>query len=143
MTQIENRLNELFEELVPASGTADTVAGEIIRAISRIGYRWVNDGDAIGHGYGRETCNPAARFLISITGDENIENAIFDMWKADTEAEYEELLADLESHVLEYVETHEELKKTKNEQDMFDFRDDEEDVDYYDEDEDEAESWWF
>ena len=36
MTAAEQRINALFEELVPASGKADTVAGEIIRAVSRI-----------------------------------------------------------------------------------------------------------
>ena len=33
---IEEKLNGMFEELVPASGKADTAAGEIVRAICRI-----------------------------------------------------------------------------------------------------------
>ena len=28
--------------------------------MSRIGYRFYNDGDQLGIGYGKETCNPAA-----------------------------------------------------------------------------------
>ena len=43
-----NRVNTKFEELVPLEGKADTLAGEIIRAISRIGYRFYNDGDLVG-----------------------------------------------------------------------------------------------
>ena len=61
MTAAEQRINALFEELVPASGKADTVAGEIIRAVSRIIYRNYNDGDHVGVGYGNETCNPVSR----------------------------------------------------------------------------------
>ena len=57
------RFDELFDELVPMSGKADSLAGEIIRAVSRIVYRYYNDGDIVGVGYGNETCNPAARFL--------------------------------------------------------------------------------
>ncbi len=64
MTKNHERINQLFEELVPASGKAENLAGELVRAMARIGYRWYNDGDQVGIGYGRETCNPAARFLI-------------------------------------------------------------------------------
>ena len=64
MTKNHERINELFEELVPGSGKAESLAGELVRAMARIGYRWYNDGDQVGIGYGRETCNPAARFLI-------------------------------------------------------------------------------
>ena len=68
-TTAEKRLNQLFDELVPARGAAKTVAGEIVRAISRIGYRNYNDGDHIGVGYGNETCNPAARYLSAKCGE--------------------------------------------------------------------------
>lgn len=53
MITAEQKINALFAELVPASGKADTVAGEIVRAVSRIGYRNYNDGDHIGVGYGK------------------------------------------------------------------------------------------
>ena len=43
-----DRVNAKFEELVPLEGKADTLAGEIVRAISRIGYRIYNDGDQVG-----------------------------------------------------------------------------------------------
>lgn len=59
-------LENAFEGHVPVSGKADTLYGEIIRAINRIGYRYNNDGDHIGVGYGKETCNAAARFLMII-----------------------------------------------------------------------------
>ena len=55
MTKNEERINALFEELVPPMGKADSLAGELVRATCRIGYRYFNDGDHIGIGYGKET----------------------------------------------------------------------------------------
>lgn len=37
----------LWRRLVPAEGKASTVAGEVLRAVSRLYYRWYNDGDRI------------------------------------------------------------------------------------------------
>lgn len=134
MTITENKISELFEELVPNTGKADTVAGEIIRAICRIGYRYYNEGDHIGVGYGNETCNPAARYLMNI-GDEQIDNAISNMWGVYSDSIYEEWLDKLEKAVLEYLESNPDLKTAVNKEDMWDYRADE-DVDDYDEEED-------
>ena len=79
MTAAENRINALFEELVPVSGKADTVAGEIVRAVTRIAYRNWNDGDHVGVGYGKETCNPAARYLMERAGSK-VGEAGRNMW---------------------------------------------------------------
>lgn len=60
---------EFEDEFVPDSGMADSVAGEIVRAMDRLLYRWFNDGDMVGVGYGNETCNSSNRFLESaVTG---------------------------------------------------------------------------
>lgn len=146
LTEAEKKINQMFEELVPASGKADTVAGEIVRAVSRIGYRNYNDGDHIGVGYGKETCNPAARYLAQRAGS-RVERAISDMWGVENDNQYDELEKTLYKEVLAYLEFHPELKAEKNTEDMWDFRDDEEDVDEpeedgedeYDEDYDEEE----
>ena len=53
MTKNEERINKLFKELVPETGKADSLAGELVRAMSRIGYRFYNDGDQLGIGYGK------------------------------------------------------------------------------------------
>lgn len=34
----------LYEELVPGSGNCDTLQGELLRAASKIGYDWYNNG---------------------------------------------------------------------------------------------------
>lgn len=83
MTKNHERINELFEELVPESGKAESLAGELVRAMARIGYRWYNDGDQVGIGYGRETCNPAARFLIH-KGNKEVGDLAASIWGIST-----------------------------------------------------------
>ena len=128
MTVNETRLSELFDEFVPTVGKADTVAGEILRAVMRIAYRNYNDGDHIGVGYGKETCNPAARFLIAKAGKE-IAETIRGMWGMTSDKLYDRAVDLLEEETVAYIENHPELKTTENINDMFDFRNDAEDVD--------------
>lgn len=59
----EDPIEDLFELLVPASGPSQYVGGEIIRAMMRIMYRDLNDGDVFYEGYGIETCADAVAFL--------------------------------------------------------------------------------
>lgn len=141
MTRNEERINKLFEELVPMSGAAETVAGEIIRATCRIGYRWVNDGDQLGIGYGKETCNPAARYLGKTCDDNKIAAKLWDLmydpiYDDSYDGAYNQALDELNEAILAYIEEHPELKTMKNEDDFWNHRDPDEDVDDYDEDED-------
>ena len=140
MTKTEERLNALFEELVPASGKADTVAGEIVRAMCRIGYRWVNDGDQLGIGYGKETCNPAARYLGKTCDDDRIAAGLWDLmydpiYDDSYDGAYARALEEIEDAVLAYVENNPELKAKENAEDFWDYRDADEDVDRDDEEE--------
>lgn len=127
MTKNEDRINALFDELVPADGKADNLAGELIRAMSRIAYRFHNDGDQVGIGYGKETCNPAARFLIAKGGDE-IASLTVAIWQVYSEEAYEKLLDVLAGAVANRVETDLQLREMPTE-DMWDFFNEDEDVD--------------
>lgn len=162
MTAAETRISALFDELVPASGKADTVAGEIIRAVSRIAYRNSNDGDHVGVGYGNETCNPAARYLGEVAGNHGdpagnrVQQAVIDMLGIRSDGLYDKAVETLEEAVLAFLDEHPELKTTPNTEDMLDYidrfedRDDsgDEEDDYYEamdaeaeEDEEEREEW--
>lgn len=136
MEMIRDKMDVLFEELVPLSGKCDSLAGEIIRAASRIGYRFFNDGDQLGIGYGKETCNAAGRFLIKRT-NERIADIVSDMFGLYSEEKYENKLNDLLAAVVEHVEGNPDLRQAETE-DMFDYFDKDEDVDDY---EDEEEEW--
>ena len=136
MMKNKERFNSLFEELVPTSGKADSLAGEIARAVGRIGYRFYNDGDQIGIGYGKETCNPAARFLLRKL-PMDIGDLVAALWGMESEDAYEAVLDILAGKVVDYIEGHPELRDLPTE-DMFSFRDPDEDVD----DEEEEEDYW-
>lgn len=99
------KINGYFEELVPASGKADSLAGELVRAVCRIGYRFYNDGDQLGIGYGKETCNPAGRFLMN-KGSERIGDTVAIMWGKWNEEEYERRLDELVEAVIEHIDQH-------------------------------------
>lgn len=103
------RFEELFRYLVPGMGAADTLAGELIRALARIESRYYNDGDWIGIDYGRKTCNPSARFLRQY-GNKNIADSIEALWTDIDERDYERHLSRLIFHVVNYIDANTEMK---------------------------------
>lgn len=133
MTAVETKFGTLFDELVPPSGKADSLAGEIVRAVGRISYRFFNDGDHVGVGYGKETCNPAARFLIKRT-PKVIGDLALALWGMVSEDGYGAVLAVLIEKTVEYIEKNPRLRTVPTE-DMFSHRDPHEDVDDYEEEE--------
>ena len=138
----QDKINALFEELVPASGKADSLAGELVRATSRIGYRFYNDGDQLGVGYGKETCNPAGRFLIKKAPKE-IGDLVAALWGMYSEDGYEAVLDVLVSKVADYVDANPDLRSQPTE-DMFDYYDKYEDVDdSWEEDEEDEEDDYY
>lgn len=149
-----NKLNELHDELVPEAGKADTVAGEMVRAISRIGYRFYNDGDQVGSGYGNETCNSSLRYLAEkledTKGAEELSVELDKLWQGDSmhDNEYENQINICVEEITDFIESNPELRELANEDDSTaDFRepqdynyddewDDEWDDDYEDDYED-------
>lgn len=111
--------NETFERLcdvyIPLYGPAKSKGGEILRAFCRIKYRLFNDGDHIGIGYGNETCNAPARFLIKNTNDK-IQKFIKDeMWGAIYK---EETVDQLQHLIYKYIMSNKLLSKS-NDDDMW------------------------
>jgi len=128
--EVENRFEKLFDEYVEGSGASKTVGGEIVRAVSRIGYRYFNDGDMIGIDYGNETCNCAGRYLMSV----GFRDEVALIWDGYVNSlsfidEYEERLNTFVEKCLEKLESRYELFKTENHEDMLNYRRDE-DSDY-------------
>jgi hypothetical protein len=122
----EKRISDLFDKLVPSSGNADTVEGEIIRALNRIIYRWGNDGDLFWSGYGAETVGPAMEFLTDASSIPSEIRAKFKAWEDDNfSKDYDKKeLEDLASIALQYVEMKvRENDLTKNEDDLFNYGD--------------------
>lgn len=136
MTEAEKKeWAEMERRLMPGSGKADTVAGEIIRAADRIWYRWYNDGDKINVGYGKETCNGTARYLEKIRGAE----FPAEVWNGSLgEDAYTKFTEDLVAEMYAFIKARPELEATPNAEDSrMDFFDDEldrEEDEYEDED---------
>lgn len=135
--------NKLFDELVPSTGKADTKAGEIVRATARLQYRWFNDGDRVGIGYGRQTCNPACRFLMDKLEDYVIESGLVDMTIEPncSDEVYEQCLLALVNFTIDFVAANPQLKEDANNENYLDWYDAEYDVDDTEEDYEEEEEW--
>lgn len=119
MTGEKERIVELFEELVPPRGKADSVAGELVRAANRIAYRATNDGDRIGIGYGKETCNAAARYIKKHCSDE-IGKMIDGLWGfAGLDRTYLMMVDDMCQAIADCVDINPRLRKEPTE-DMWD-----------------------
>lgn len=127
--------NKLRDNLIPACGKSDIVAGEIIRAMDRIIYRFWNDGDRVGIGYGNETCNSSYRYLSRMLG-----NDCPYLNRAYSDEQYEELLLTLAQNVKKFIENNPESLTEKNFEDSR-TRDPELDVDdsWVEEEEDDEE----
>ena len=132
--ELEDRNEPLWKELVPGSGKAETVEGEMLRAINRMVYRFYNDGDKYFEGYGAETAGPAHAFLIDANHPlKSAMNKILDEPSGD--ASYERMLKDALDMILDHIESKQGKYTPNNVGDMFDydsyFEDEEEDDDDY------------
>lgn len=116
MTGEKERIVELFEELVPARGKADSVAGELVRAANRIGYRYSNDGDHVGSiDYGSETCNAAARYIQAHATPE-ISKMVDGLWDfAGLDSTYQMMVDQMCQAVADYVDENPQLLEEETE----------------------------
>lgn len=132
--QIEEVFDKLWDQLVPVSGKCNTEAGEIIRAFGRLNYRFFNDGDRLDVGYGRETCNPAGRYLTEHSrADERVNAVLCAMWGCWNDSRYEEHLVSLRRALLDMMDENIDVFFNLTE-DMWDYRE-EDDYDWDEEDE--------
>jgi hypothetical protein len=134
--ELEARNEPLFDKLVPGQGTAETLEGEMLRAVNRLVYRYYNDGDKYNEGYGTETAGPAHSFLVNAVHPlrAKMDSIMDEEFKSD--GEYERMLKVVLGLVLDHIES-KEGEYTKNTQgDIFDypseFEDMEEEEDYDD-----------
>ena len=116
--ELNTYFDSLFDKYVHNWGKADTVGGEIVRAFCRVNYRWFNDGDYAGYGYGMETAGPACTYLIGIPELEDAVENILNI--VDSEESYEKALLVLGNDVADYLENNPHLFTEKNDDDYQD-----------------------
>lgn len=115
-------LEVLFDQLVPAQGPADTVAGEHVRAIMRLLYRDYNDGDKFFEGYGLETCASSAEYLFDNSFAEQITNILERAYQLSSDdAAYTSALVNLASAVIEKIQNNIDLMYAPNDVDSRDY----------------------
>lgn len=119
--KVEDKMEFLFDKLVPPSGKADTKAGELVRAMMKILYRDYNDGDVFYCGYGKETAGGAAEFLYQNT-DETIGSIIDYIVGNDcTDDKYSAKLKEMCRALVYFLMDNPELLGEPNEEDMLDY----------------------
>ena len=110
---VDDKIDYLFNKYVPQEGKAKTVGGEIIRALCRVVYRWMNDGDMFFKDYGIETCAASAIFLMDNCNQE-ISNLIIDLSETQSEDYYTKGLEKLKQQVLKFLDENSKLFKKPN-----------------------------
>lgn len=93
--------DSLFEEYVPSCGKANTIGGEILRAMTRIIYRYYNDGDMAGVGYGNRTVNSSDRYLSYVVPNYRLLDGDFTEGDDDS---YEEAMLNNHRTVFDYLQ---------------------------------------
>lgn len=126
----EYDFDKLFDTLVPPTGKADTVAGEVIRALNKVDYRDFNDGDVFYEEDGLDTCGGAMAFVAdffldkfdasddtdTVAGD--IYDEIINMAEDRlTDSAYREQLYDLEKQAVAWIKAHEDILVEPNDKD--------------------------
>lgn len=114
-------LEVLFDDLVPQSGPAASVAGELVRAIMRILFRDFNDGDKFFEGYGIETCASSAEYLFDNGFAEDIQNILDNAYYLEDDARYSDAINNLAEKVVNKIKNDNSLIYTVNETDSRDY----------------------
>jgi hypothetical protein len=121
-TDPQDALSNIFDMLVPSSGPAETVAGELVRATMRLLYRDYNDGDKFFEGYGIETCGSSAEYLYDNGFDSRIQSILDDAISlSDDDESYTEMLDALAEDVLNHIYKNQTLFVTENNEDSRDY----------------------
>ena len=104
-----------YDKYVPSSGNCETLAGEIIRAINRLVYRWYNDGDTVDC-YGGNVYNhnrAADDFLCgNVAGYVTLSGV--------SEFDFEDAVCKRLKYIYDYLKSHPEVFETPNKVDCLD-----------------------
>jgi hypothetical protein len=99
-------LEDIFDIMVPGQGIADTRAGEIVRAMMRVLYRYYNDGNYFFEGYGLETAADSIAYIMDTIKDADsfIRRMIEYSYKYEDNGDnYEADLEELTDIVIHYI----------------------------------------
>lgn len=107
--KIDEEFDKLTDNYMETESPGEFLGSEILAAANKLIYRYFNDGDVLNKGYGKETCNPAYRFLKQTLSPKNA-NGI----TASHYDKYEDFLKAIEYYVVWEFGRNPELSRTKN-----------------------------
>lgn len=110
-----------FKDYVGNEGKASTIGGELVRAANQIISEYQENGDGIGYGRGRETVNPAARFIIETCDDYSESRNMSDMLDETDDINYGIWIETFEKTFTDYLRDHEELFHQVNQDDFWSY----------------------
>ena len=97
-----NKFDREMDMYLPASGEGDNMATQIVTAVSKLVYKWYNDGDVFDNtAYMEGWCNDLssyANWLARYVGAADILDKVFYCYG---DSEYEDLLAELADSLLD------------------------------------------
>ena len=130
--KITFNLNNLFEALVPSSGPAETLAGEIVRACSKLRYDFYNNGmgnntsGAINFLRDNSVVSPMTYESIYAFSRGRIYNGDYNL-----EDKLHKAIEKMSQNTIDMIAHNPVMRSIENKVDMFDFEDEEQDRDCY------------
>lgn len=139
-----DKFEEIDEKYLPSTGEGETVATQIVTAVTKLVYKWFNDGDVYDNSYYMTGwCNDLSSYANWLYDNAEGAAEILDRIKnISSDHEYEKLLYDLceLTQNFKYLSKYETMNKAGSIYDCdgpFQFTEDYEDEDEYDDWEDE------
>lgn len=124
---IDGDLESWAEQYTNNSGKSNTVGGEMVRAAMQIIYRYNNDGDMIGRGYGNETVNAAARYITEkaeMGVNEQIQKWLDHEERANAD-DYDSFIETFTTEIEQILRENPELFQRPNKDDYWNWKEDE------------------
>lgn len=98
-----NKFDAIEEEYLPSRGEGDSLATQAVTAVSKIIYKWFNDGDVYDttkmSGWANDLSSYANWLASYITGARDILEQVWDI-RYNDEEQYEQILRQLADYVL-------------------------------------------
>lgn len=105
----------------PMEQFAETKAGELLRAVGIIVFRFFSYGEMVGGDYDTEYVNPAARFIQEIYPGTELAGAVSALWNLQWTETYRKGAIMLTELVMDYIGDNPELLTEENEWDCLEF----------------------
>lgn len=121
---VDEELDRLFDNYVPRKGSCDTVAGEIVRAINKMEFKWFNDSCQLNDPGAIDNINHTGFYLLSQLdghGSELLKDRLQEPQEFQNIKDYELFLSEIKIACLCHIIKNPNLLKKNNTEDMLDY----------------------